>query len=100
MRQASRFSPMRRESPERFLRKLIDASAEEKGSPMERLRDRVIASLACQAAIKVHRPLSGEEMARVVAELLDSSNPYACPHGRPIIVDIRHLDIERHFHRK
>lgn len=91
---------LRREQPERFLRKLIDASAEEKGSPMERLRDRVIASLACQAAIKVHRPLSGEEMARVVAELLDSSNPYACPHGRPIIVDIRHLDIERHFHRK
>ena len=29
-----------------------------------------------------------------------SSNPFACPHGRPIIVDIKHLDIERHFHRK
>jgi DNA mismatch repair protein MutL len=91
---------LRREEPQRFLRKLIDTSLEEKHSPMERLRDRVIASLACQAAIKVHRPLSGEEMARVVAEVLDSSNPYACPHGRPIIVDIRHLDIERHFHRK
>jgi DNA mismatch repair ATPase MutL len=39
-------------------------------------------------------------MARVVAELLRSSNPFACPHGRPIIVDIKHLDIERHFHRK
>jgi len=48
----------------------------------------------------VHRPLGGEEMARLAAELLDSSNPYACPHGRPIIVDIKHLDIERHFHRK
>ena len=91
---------LRREEPARFLRKLIDASLEEKGSPMARVRDRVIASLACQAAIKVHRKLSGEEMARVVAELLDSSNPYACPHGRPIIVDIRHLDIEKHFHRK
>jgi DNA mismatch repair protein MutL len=83
-----------------FLRKLIDASMEEKTSHVGHVRERITASLACQAAIKVHRPLSGEEMARLVTELLDSSNPFACPHGRPIIVDIKHLDIERHFHRK
>jgi DNA mismatch repair protein MutL len=83
-----------------FLRKLIDASLEEKSSHVTRVRERITASLACQAAIKVHRTLSGEEMARLVAEVLDSSNPFACPHGRPIIVDIKHLDIERHFHRK
>lgn len=83
-----------------FLRKVIDASLEEKASHVSRVRDRITASLACQAAIKVHRTLSGEEMARLVAELLRSSNPFACPHGRPIIVDIKHIDIERHFHRK
>ena len=85
---------------DKFFRALIDASLEEKSSHVTRVRERIAASLACQAAIKVHRPLSGEEMARLVAELLQSSNPFACPHGRPIIVDIRHLDIERHFHRK
>ena len=83
-----------------FLAKLIDASLEEKGSHVTRVRERIAASLACQAAIKVHRPLGGGEMARLVSELLQSSNPFACPHGRPIIVDIKHLDIERHFHRK
>jgi len=83
-----------------FLRKLIDASIDERGSHVTAVREKVCASLACQAAIKVHRPLGGEEMARLVAELLESSNPYACPHGRPIVVDIKHLDIERHFHRK
>ncbi|MGN6184176.1 MAG: DNA mismatch repair endonuclease MutL [Thermoanaerobaculia bacterium] len=83
-----------------FLCKLIDASLEEKSSHVSQVRDRIAASLACQAAIKVHRPLGGDEMAKLVAQLLDSSNPYACPHGRPIIVDIRHIDIERHFHRK
>jgi DNA mismatch repair protein MutL len=82
-----------------FLRKLVDASLDDR-SHLLHVREKVCASLACQAAIKVHRPLSGEEMARLTAELLDSSNPYACPHGRPIIVDIRHLDIEKHFHRK
>jgi len=83
-----------------FLHKLIDASLEEKSSHVTRVRERIAASLSCQAAIKVHRPLGGEEMARLVAELLDSSNPFACPHGRPILVDIKHIDIERHFHRK
>jgi DNA mismatch repair protein MutL len=83
-----------------FLRKLIDASLEERASHVTAVREKICASLACQAAIKVHRPLGGEEMARLVAELLRSSNPFACPHGRPIIVDIRHLDVERHFHRK
>ena len=82
-----------------FLRKLIDASLDDRSHVLH-VREKVCASLACQAAIKVHRPLGGEEMARLTTELLDSSNPYACPHGRPIIVDIRHLDIEKHFHRK
>jgi DNA mismatch repair protein MutL len=88
-----------RENVERFLRKLVDASLDER-SHLAAVREKVCASLACQAAIKVHRPLSGEEMARLAGELLASSNPFACPHGRPIIVDIKHLDIERHFHRK
>ncbi len=83
-----------------FLRKVIDASLEEKSPHLSRVRERITASLACQAAIKVHRPLGGDEMARLVGELLRSSNPFACPHGRPILVDIKHLDIERHFHRK
>jgi DNA mismatch repair protein MutL len=88
-----------RHDVESFLRKLIDASLEEKTSHVNRVRDRIAASLACQAAIKVHRPLGGEEMATLIANLLDSSNPFACPHGRPILVDIKHADIERHFHR-
>ncbi|HVR42577.1 MAG TPA: DNA mismatch repair endonuclease MutL [Thermoanaerobaculia bacterium] len=91
---------LRRESVSKFLTGVVDAAAEEKGSHAGRLRERIVASLACQAAIKVHRPLSGDEMGSLVADLLASSNPYACPHGRPIIVDIRHLDVEKHFHRK
>ena len=83
-----------------FLLKLVDASMEERSPHVARVREKVCASLACQAAIKVHRPLGGDEMARLTAELLESSNPFACPHGRPIIVDIKHPDIERHFHRR
>lgn len=91
---------LQREGLAGFFRKLIDASIEERGSHLQRVSDKVAASLACQAAIKVHRPLSGQEMSSLVADLLASSNPFACPHGRPVIVDISHPDIERHFHRR
>ncbi len=90
---------MKRDSIERFLRKLLDAAASDR-SHVDKLRDKLIATIACHAAIKVHRPMTGVEMSQLVADLLATENPFACPHGRPIIVDIRHLDIEKHFHRK
>ncbi len=90
---------MKRTSVEKFIRKLRDAAASER-SHVGKLRDKLIATIACHAAIKVHHPLSGTEMSQLVADLLATENPFACPHGRPIIVDIRHLDIEKHFHRR
>jgi len=90
---------IKRDSVERFFRKLLDAAASDR-SHVQKLRDKLIATIACHAAIKVHRPMSGTEMSQLVADLLSTENPFACPHGRPIIVDIRHLDIEKHFHRK
>jgi DNA mismatch repair protein MutL len=90
---------LRREGLDAFFRKLLDAAAWER-SHVDRLRDRLLATIACHAAIKVHRPMSGSEMSQLIADLLSAANPFACPHGRPIIVDIRHLDIEKHFHRR
>ncbi|MBI2212858.1 MAG: DNA mismatch repair endonuclease MutL [Acidobacteria bacterium] len=90
---------LRREGVDAFFRKLLDAAAWER-SHVERLRDRLLATIACHAAIKVHRPMSGSEMSQLIADLLGAANPFACPHGRPIIVDIRHFDIEKHFHRR
>jgi DNA mismatch repair protein MutL len=90
---------LKRDSLDGFLRKLLDA-AESDRSHVGKLRDKLFATIACHAAIKVHRPLSGTEMSQLVGELLATANPFACPHGRPIVVDIRHLDIEKHFHRK
>ena len=91
---------LKQDSLEKFFRKVIDAAADDRTPHLTKVRDKLIATIACHAAIKIHRPLTGAEMSRVVGDLLGSSNPFACPHGRPIIVDIRHIDIERHFHRK
>jgi DNA mismatch repair protein MutL len=58
------------------------------------------ASMACKAAVKMHHPLSAPEMEALVAELFVAEQPYACPHGRPIVLQMTDSDLERRFGRR
>jgi DNA mismatch repair protein MutL len=65
-----------------------------------RLLDALAASLACKAAVKMHHPLAPVEMEALVAELFAAEQPYACPHGRPIVLQMTDSDLERRFGRR
>ena len=65
-----------------------------------RLLDALAASLACKAAVKMHHPLAPLEMEALVAELFAADQPYACPHGRPIVLQMTDADLERRFGRR
>jgi DNA mismatch repair protein MutL len=39
-------------------------------------------------------------MEALVAELFAAENPYACPHGRPIVLAMTDSDLERRFGRR
>jgi DNA mismatch repair protein MutL len=73
--------------------------AERRGSARETLRERVAASLACRAAIKINTPLAPEKMRWLIDRLLTTSSPTTCPHGRPAVLRLTTRDIERGFHR-
>ncbi len=73
--------------------------AERRGATRATLRERVAASLACHAAIKVNMPLAPEKMRWLVDALLQTSSPTTCPHGRPAVLRLTTRDIERGFHR-
>jgi DNA mismatch repair protein MutL len=78
---------------------LETVEAERRGAARENLRERVAASLACHAAIKVNMPLAPEKMRWLIDRLLSTSSPTTCPHGRPAILRLATRDIERGFHR-
>jgi len=65
-----------------------------------RILDALAASLACKAAVKMHHPLDPLEMEALVAELFAADQPYACPHGRPIVLQMTDADLERRFGRR
>lgn len=62
-------------------------------------REAVLTTSACKMAIKAGDRLSPDEMARLVADLRKTSNPYLCPHGRPIVVCISNHELDKMFGR-
>lgn len=67
---------------------------------VDRVLSALAASLACKAAIKMHHPLQPEAMEALVSELFDCEQPFACPHGRPIVLRMGDDDLERRFGRR
>ncbi|HOP61162.1 MAG TPA: DNA mismatch repair endonuclease MutL [Candidatus Saccharicenans sp.] len=63
-------------------------------------RDKMLATMACKAAIKAGQPLSQAEMEFLAAELFQTTQPGVCPHGRPIIVEISRDKIEKTLGRQ
>ncbi|HLX07311.1 MAG TPA: hypothetical protein VKY89_05575, partial [Thermoanaerobaculia bacterium] len=76
------------------------AGAAADGGLAPRLLDALAASLACKGAVKMHHPLSPPEMEALMSELFAAEQPYACPHGRPIVLQMTDSDLERRFGRR
>ncbi len=63
------------------------------------LYDGILRELACGAAIKAGERLPLAEAQALVDQLLECSDPYSCPHGRPIIVKLDRDELDRKFGR-
>ena len=88
---------------ERLLRSLAADSGDGTAGADDLSREileNLAASMACKAAVKMHHPLSAPEMEALVAELFTAEQPYACPHGRPIVLQMTDSDLERRFGRR
>ncbi|BDI28164.1 DNA mismatch repair protein MutL [Capsulimonas corticalis] len=86
--------------PEEVLREIVDELVEKTTSRRLMLpAEEVLITASCKMAVKAGDPLTFEEMNALVSDLLKSDNPYTCPHGRPIIVELANSDLDRKFGR-
>jgi DNA mismatch repair protein MutL len=87
--------------PAQFMRKVIDdlKSAGNSTSPM-RLGEEMIAKTVCRHAVKANDPLRYPEIEKLIRDLLECDLPYCCPHGRPTMIQISLLELEKKFGRK
>ena len=85
-----------RDSYENIFREILDNISKNKDKD---IRENIIISMSCKGAIKANHKLTLEEMYSMVAKLHEVGE-YTCPHGRPIIVKMSLLDLEKLFKRK
>jgi DNA mismatch repair protein MutL len=73
-----------------------EASAAE---TVEAAVDDLLADLACYPSITGNTSLTEGSVVDLLSTLDECENPYACPHGRPVIVEFDSEEIEARFER-
>jgi DNA mismatch repair protein MutL len=92
---------MKSEEPLGLMRDIIDELRETSASASRlRLGEDVIATTVCRHAVKAHDSLREPELLQLVRDLLACDLPYCCPHGRPTMIQISYLELEKKFGRK
>lgn len=63
------------------------------------LREELVISMACKAAIKAGQELPIEIMESLISRLYVLGD-FTCPHGRPIVITVSSSELEKYFKRK
>ncbi|SIQ81603.1 DNA mismatch repair protein MutL [Haladaptatus litoreus] len=61
--------------------------------------DALISDLACYPSITGNTSLHEGDVVSLLSALDDCDNPYACPHGRPVVIELGEAEIENRFER-
>ena len=78
---------------------IVSQLGEQRREVISDKRQRLLYTIACKAAIKANHRLSENEQKELVKKVLELENINTCPHGRPIIVSMSKMEIEKEFKR-
>jgi DNA mismatch repair protein MutL len=73
-----------------------DANA---AATVDAVADALIADLACYPSLTGNTSLTDGTIVDLLTELDECENPYACPHGRPVVIELDRAEIESRFER-
>ncbi len=93
-------APHPRFDAERCLREIVGDLAGGRFGALANRLERFASTFACRAAIKAGTPLTRQEMEELIARLFASSLPAHDVHGRPTIVQLPLVELERRFGRR
>lgn len=84
---------------EATIREMLDWYLRDEHLTVEKFREKTAIMMACKRSIKANWSLNDFEARGLLAQLAETQNPYNCPHGRPTVVTLSMLDMEKMFKR-
>jgi DNA mismatch repair protein MutL len=66
---------------------------------IKKLREDAAIMMSCKGSIKANRHLRNDEIQALLDQLRMATDPFTCPHGRPIIIHTSVYELEKMFKR-
>ncbi|MGR3763964.1 DNA mismatch repair endonuclease MutL [Rossellomorea sp. NS-SX7] len=66
---------------------------------IRKLREEAAIMMSCKGSIKANHHLRNDEILALLDELRRTTDPFTCPHGRPIIIHYSTYEMEKMFKR-
>jgi len=66
---------------------------------IEKLREEAAIMMSCKGSIKANHHLRNDEIFALLETLRKTTDPFTCPHGRPIIIHHSTYEMEKMFKR-
>ncbi|PLR69833.1 DNA mismatch repair endonuclease MutL [Bacillus sp. UMB0893] len=82
-----------------LMEEIIQEVLDHKKADIKKLREKAAIMMSCKAAIKANHYLRNDEMFALLATLRKTTDPFTCPHGRPIIIHYSTYEMEKMFKR-
>lgn len=84
---------------EEVIREIVEQVITEEKIDIAKLREESAILMSCKQSIKANHHLNKDDMAQLLDDLRKSTDPFTCPHGRPIIIHFSAYEIEKMFKR-
>ncbi|MUK90723.1 DNA mismatch repair endonuclease MutL [Ornithinibacillus sp. L9] len=84
---------------EEIIREMIEQVMQEERINIESIREEAAILMSCKRSIKANHHLNHDDMYRLLQDLRNTTDPFTCPHGRPIIVHFSSYELEKMFKR-
>lgn len=82
-----------------IMEEMIEQLLSMKKVDIKKLREEAAIMMSCKASIKANRHLRNDEIQALLDELRKTTDPFTCPHGRPIIIHYSTYEMEKMFKR-
>ncbi|AQY51051.1 DNA mismatch repair protein MutL [Listeria weihenstephanensis] len=84
---------------ESTLRDILDEALHKPQISIHKLREDAAIMMSCKKSIKANHYLTQEDMETLLDTLREASDPFTCPHGRPVIIHYSTYELEKMFKR-